>query len=130
MLTRVLDAIGSRAGAVFSLDLRNALPLTNSAAWHGMDAAGIAQVAVDCGFQRMIVLDLAAVGTGQGPATGPICRHLRASHPQLEIISGGGIRDLEDVRQLARDGCDTVMVSSALHDGRISAASIHGGVVG
>jgi phosphoribosylformimino-5-aminoimidazole carboxamide ribotide isomerase len=117
------EAIGA-ARAVFSLDLKSGRPLSRIAAWRDADAVDIARAAVEAGFGRMIVLDLARVGTGQGIAVTALCRTLRARYDGLELISGGGVRHLDDLRELADAGCNAALVASALHDGRLSAADI------
>jgi phosphoribosylformimino-5-aminoimidazole carboxamide ribotide isomerase len=40
------------------------------------------------------------------------------------VLAGGGVRDLDDLRQLAEFGCDGALVASALHDGRLTAADV------
>ncbi|MGC3969156.1 MAG: HisA/HisF-related TIM barrel protein [Pirellulales bacterium] len=104
---------------VFSLDLKHGEPLTSSYGWAGQTPEQIAAQAVACGVQAMIVLDLAAVGVGQGVPTLELCRTLRAKYPTLHLTSGGGVRDVGDLRSLADAGCQAALVASALHDGRI-----------
>ena len=111
---------------VFSLDLKAGQPLTEIAAWRDLPADAIAAAAVDVGTRSMIVLDLADVGSLRGGNTTALCRRLRAAHPRLEIVSGGGVRHLEDVRSFLAAGCDAVLVASALHDGRIAPAELAG----
>jgi phosphoribosylformimino-5-aminoimidazole carboxamide ribotide isomerase len=53
-----------------------------------------------------------------------LCRELRGVYPQLELLTGGGVRNVGDLRQLVASGCDAVLVASALHDGRLSAADL------
>jgi len=67
----------------------------------------------------MIVLDLAAVGMNQGPATEELCRRLRREYPDLELTTGGGVRGPDDLRRLKDCGVNVVLVASALHDGRL-----------
>ncbi len=104
---------------VFSLDLRAGRPVTAIAAWQDYSAEQIAACAVEAGFQSMIVLDVAAVGIGGGPSTTGLCRELHARYPQLELVSGGGVRHREDVAALAAAGCSQVLVASALHSGQL-----------
>jgi phosphoribosylformimino-5-aminoimidazole carboxamide ribotide isomerase len=104
--------------AVFSVDLKHGKPVTTSERWCGALPESIVDEAIAAGIRRVIVLDLAAVGTGQGPVTGPLCRSIRDAHPFLEIISGGGVRSAEDVQAFISAGCNRVLVASALHDGR------------
>ena len=64
----------------------------------------------------MIVLDLAGVGAEAGVPTIPLCQRLRAVHgPEIEIITGGGVRNADDLRALEAAGVDGVLVASALH---------------
>jgi phosphoribosylformimino-5-aminoimidazole carboxamide ribotide isomerase len=114
-----LAEIGPRH-AIFSLDLMGGRPVTRISAWSRWTPIQVVAQAVAAGFTRLIVLDLKAVGTGQGPATYHLCRELRALHPQLEIISGGGARSARDIHSWLEAGCDRVLVASALHDGRLS----------
>ena len=117
-----LAGIGRRIGwtrLVFSLDLKHGEPLAPSFGWAGQTPGQIAETAVSIGVRSLIVLDLAAVGLGQGVPTLELCRRLRSSYPTLELITGGGVRDVADVRLVHASGCDAVLVSSALHDGRI-----------
>lgn len=123
MLARCVEIVG-RERLVFSLDLKGGTALADGPAWRGMTALDCGVAAVEAGVGRMIVLDLAAVGVGQGVPTGELCRALRARSPTLELVSGGGIRDAGDLLALAAAGCDGALVASALHDGRITAADI------
>jgi phosphoribosylformimino-5-aminoimidazole carboxamide ribotide isomerase len=114
---------------VFSLDLKAGEPLVGSAAWRGLDARQIANLALRAGVRRMILLDLAQVGMGQGVSTAPLCRALGSLGAQVQILAGGGVRSLADLRVLAAAGCDAALVASALHDGRLSPGdceSLHG----
>lgn len=106
--------------AIFSLDLQSGRPLTSIDAWRAATPRRLTDVAYTAGYRRFVVLDLAAVGTGSGPATMSLCRDLRIDYPDVEIISGGGIRSAADVQTLLDAGCDRVLVASALHDGRLS----------
>jgi phosphoribosylformimino-5-aminoimidazole carboxamide ribotide isomerase len=119
-LAEMCEVVGPRR-LVFSLDLKRGVPLA-SAAWNGLGAEQIAAIALRAGVRRMIVLDLANVGMGEGVATLALCRTLRCLAPELQIISGGGVRGPDDLVALSRAGCDAALVASALHDGRISAA--------
>lgn len=129
---------------VFSLDLRDGKPMTVSAAWQSAAsgpvsrfadklsaenqppsaARRIAELALVIGFRRLLVLDVAAVGVNLGPTTVPLCRQLRDAHPEIELITGGGVRGVEDLQRLAACGCDAALVAAALHDGRLTAAQI------
>jgi phosphoribosylformimino-5-aminoimidazole carboxamide ribotide isomerase len=110
--------------AVFSLDLKAGVPLTQDADWRGASPVEVMSEVHRCGIRRTIVLDLADVGSGQGTSTLPLVRQLRDRFPDLEIIAGGGVRGPGDLRQLQASGADAALVASALHDGRLTPADL------
>ena len=109
---------------LFSLDLKNGKPLGDLTPWETSDPFEIGRRAVDAGITRMIVLDLAAVGVHEGISTIPLCQRLQDHFPQLEIVTGGGVRDADDLKQSAAMGIDGVLIASALHNGRIDPATL------
>ncbi|WP_020475060.1 HisA/HisF-related TIM barrel protein [Zavarzinella formosa] len=116
VLREILEAV-SPEKVVFSLDLKAGTPLRT---WPGIaEPLAIARHVVSLGVQRMIVLDLARVGEGQGTGTDDLCRRLAGEFPGLDLIAGGGITSIEDIQQLADLGVKGALVASALHDGRI-----------
>jgi phosphoribosylformimino-5-aminoimidazole carboxamide ribotide isomerase len=123
-LVEILDEIGP-ARAMFSLDLRSGVPVTAVGAdWGTNDPRALAETAVTLGVQRLLLLDLARVGTGHGTGTDRLLSELASSHPDLELCVGGGISALEDLHRLACAGAAAVLVGSALHDGRIGAEEL------
>jgi phosphoribosylformimino-5-aminoimidazole carboxamide ribotide isomerase len=117
-VTAALDSAGADR-TVVSLDLDEGRPRTRIAAWHEADPLAIADELLALGVRRMILLDIRRVGMGQGTGTEELLRVLRQRDPHLELTCGGGIQDLQDVQRLARDGCDAVLVASALHRGAL-----------
>lgn len=118
-----LEEIVRRLGAqrtVFSLDLKAGVPLASGRAWQEWSPSQIVDAAVQAGVRRMIVLDLANVGQGQGVDSLPLCQAILQTHPTLEVIAGGGLRNLADLRSLDDAGCHGALVASALHDGRLT----------
>lgn len=109
--------------AVFSLDLKSGVPLLANGAveWPGLSSLEVAQRAVECGVQSMIVLDLARVGMASGAGTHDLCRQIRTRWPKLELIGGGGVRSLADLQALHAAGYDAALVASSLHDGMVTA---------
>jgi phosphoribosylformimino-5-aminoimidazole carboxamide ribotide isomerase len=116
-------AIATRGNLTFSLDLQHGRPMlaSRSEAWSD-DPLQIARQAVEVGVSRMIVLDLADVGTSSGGQTDSLCRLLLQQFPSLQLTCGGGVRGIEDLRRLKSLGAAWVLVASALHDGRLSAS--------
>lgn len=113
---------------VFSLDLKQGTPLVSHAQENEFalinDPTQIAELSIQQGIQQMILLDLAQVGTGKGTGTEALCRTLRSHHPDLHLITGGGIRNRDDLIAQAELGANGVLVASALHDGRIGREAV------
>ncbi len=80
----------------------------------------LVEEAMHAGCSDVILLDLDAVGTAGGPTTTKYCRGLKQTWPHLRIMTGGGVRDWDDVRRLEDAGADAVLVASALHDGTLT----------
>lgn len=77
---------------------------------------------------RLIVMDLAAVGVGQGPSLARL-DHLTtqaraAGRTDISFHAAGGVRGVDDLHILAARGVGGVLVASALHDGRLDAAAL------
>ncbi len=123
-LAEIVKAFGARI--LFSLDLRGGELLTATAAWSERDAERLADRVIRLGIRRLLVLDLARVGCAGGTGTRELCARLCASHPNLAIYAGGGVRHRGDLEELKRCGVQTVLVASALHDGRLSHADLDG----
>jgi phosphoribosylformimino-5-aminoimidazole carboxamide ribotide isomerase len=110
----------------FSLDLKNGRPLGSLTAWGLEDSFMIGLRAIQCGVGGIIVLDLARVGVSYGPGTEHLCTALTGYLPNLEVIAGGGVRDVKDLHRLRRCGVRAVLVASALHDGRLRREDLAG----
>jgi phosphoribosylformimino-5-aminoimidazole carboxamide ribotide isomerase len=123
-LAEAVGSLGSRV--VFSLDLRDGIPLGDLSGWEDSEALAIARQAVSLGVRRFLVLDLARVGVGAGPGGVGLCRRLAAEFPHLEISAGGGVRGRADLESLRADGVQVVLVASALHDGRLRREDLAG----
>ena len=120
---RGLAEIAARLGTlrmIFSLDLFQGRPLVAAqSTWGTHDPLELVQQATDLGVRRLLILDLARVGTGRGLGTEALLARIREAHPDLAIIVGGGVARIEDVLGLYEAGAASVLVGSALHDGRI-----------
>lgn len=99
----------------FSLDLKSGSVITPLERWSNAAPLDIARELIDKGWKRFIVLDVSAVGVAQGSPTIDLCRRLRQLSNDIEIVSGGGIRDQQDLSALEDAGCDGALVSTALH---------------
>src|SRR4051812_42360074 len=82
---------------IFSLDLKNGVPIHRIDAWRNCPAMQIARSVHVLGFSQMIVLDLTDVGASQGTRTLALCRQLAQELPSVNIIAGGGVRGIDDL---------------------------------
>ncbi len=109
---RVAMSLEWSGGRVVS-NLEHRVPETNRWWW-------LIEGAYHSNCYDVILIDLDAVGTGDGPTTAEYCRGLKHTWPDMRIITGGGIRNRDDIRRLEDAGVDAVLVASALHDGTLS----------
>jgi phosphoribosylformimino-5-aminoimidazole carboxamide ribotide isomerase len=123
-LAEVVKVIG-REKSVFSIDLQDGQPRTKIGRWANASPVDLAYRALAHGLSRLIVLDLADVGTGGGTRTLGTCRQIRQAYgAAVELTAGGGVRGGKDLLSLRDAGCDAALVASALHDGRLTAADV------
>jgi phosphoribosylformimino-5-aminoimidazole carboxamide ribotide isomerase len=126
-LPAIVEAVrsASQGGAdcILSLDHREGRLLGGSPAVKEAGALDVAAVAWTAGIRTFIVLDLARVGARAGLETEP-ARHLRARLPEAEVVLGGGVRGMEDLRALAAAGYHAALVGTALHAGVLGAADL------
>lgn len=104
---------------IFSLDLKNGELIKSFPDVMSDDPVDIGASVIEAGIRELIVLDLAAVGTGSGLATLETCQELRDFAPRISLITGGGVRSADDLAAVAEAGVDGVLIASALHDGSI-----------
>lgn len=116
-LVDLVKELGPRR-LIFSLDLADGKSLAPGEDWP-VEVDEIASLAISAGVERIILLDLAAVGTSEGPAHLHRCATWKERYAGLELITGGGVRNIDDLRAFRSAGVDGVLVASALHDGRI-----------
>ena len=109
---------------IFSLDMQAGRALTTAGTWSETDPFAIGLRAVAEGVGRMIVLDLARVGVGEGVGTAELCDRLASRCPGLVLMTGGGIRREDDLRQLCQHDVSAVLVASALHSGAVPRSAI------
>jgi len=105
---------------IVSLDLRDGRPITPAAdSWGGADAFEIARRLIGLGVRRLILLDLARVGRGDGVGTVELMEAIARERPDVATVVGGGIAGEDDAIVLKRRGASAVLIGSALHDGRV-----------
>ena len=114
---RLCAALPSRP-PVLSLDLRAGRVLSLDPGLAALDPLEALALLTAAGAREVIVLDLARVGSGEGPDLDLIAR-LRERFGELVLLAGGGVRDAADLRALRDAGAAGALVATALHTGAI-----------
>jgi phosphoribosylformimino-5-aminoimidazole carboxamide ribotide isomerase len=104
---------------VLSVDLRDGRLLSPDPGLAGLPALDALEHLWRPGLREAIVLDLARVGSGAGLDVDLIAE-LHAAFGDLELLAGGGVRDVDDLRALDAAGAAGALVATALHRGVIS----------
>lgn len=122
VLREIVEEIAPTRVAL-SLDLRAGVPVTVAAELAGSSPVTIAERGIAAGATSLVVIDLERVGMGSG-MDWALVGALRSAHPAVELVAGGGVRDIGDLRRLASAGADAALVASVLHDGRLGASEL------
>jgi phosphoribosylformimino-5-aminoimidazole carboxamide ribotide isomerase len=120
---RVVKVVDPRRLA-FSLDVRRGQALARH--WDSTDPRTVAKHALAAAEQvgadspaRLFVIDLDRVGSCEGVGDDRLLEHLVRAFPGIAIYAGGGVRGVNDVRALDELGVAGVLVSTAIHAGRL-----------
>jgi phosphoribosylformimino-5-aminoimidazole carboxamide ribotide isomerase len=70
------------------------------------------------GVSQVIVLDLGRVGSGEGVDIGFLKKVI--DMVGVDVYVGGGVRNINDLVELKKNGISGALVATALHNGRIS----------
>lgn len=89
----------------------------------GMDVNQFIQHIKDLGLKYFHCTDISKDGMLTGPDT-DLYRQITTSHPDIDLVAGGGIRAISDLYDLAESGCSGAIVGKALYEGLISLQEI------
>lgn len=78
---------------------------------------------VATGVQDVLVTDISRDGMLNGPSLGLYMLLLKAI-PSLRLVASGGVRDITDLKSLARIGVQDVVVGRAIYEGRLTLAEL------
>jgi phosphoribosylformimino-5-aminoimidazole carboxamide ribotide isomerase len=88
----------------------------------GLDAVTAASTASLRGVRDLYVVDLSTDGRLGGPPLVLLEQLRRTTGPTMRFHTGGGVRDIEDIRALARWGVASVVIGRAFLEGRFTIA--------
>lgn len=103
---------------VVSLDLKGEKAVGVFGLGKFSSALGVLREFQEMGVDQVIVLDLDRVGSGEG-VNMPLLKEM-LKNQGIKVFVGGGVRDINDLRELQNAGVFGVLVATALHSGRIS----------
>lgn len=103
---------------VVSLDLRNGKVLAKFNFDVFPDPAAVLRELQETGVKRVIVLDLARVGSEEGVDLGFLRRVLESVY--VDVFVGGGVRNTDDLLALREIGVAGALLATALHSGKIT----------
>lgn len=108
---------------IFSLDMRAGEILSRCPEISALSPIEAIQILVQSGWQEMILLDLARVGTQNG-IDNSLVTAVRQKYPQLKLLVGGGIRNYGELLNLKNSGVSGVLVGTILHHGLLDREQI------
>ena len=103
---------------VVSVDQKGGKLLGKSQTITSLDAVSFAKKLEDLGIHQIILLELDRVGTENG--TNLILIRNILEKTKLKVIVGGGIRNLQEIKELSSLGVSGALVATILHNGKVS----------
>lgn len=112
---RDLEEFNSRI--IISIDLKDGSLIHNINQWQQQNLSYIINEITNFGIENFIILDLANVGTAAGISE--YIKELKSNFPDLNFITGGGVKDYRDIKELKRMDFSGVLIASAFHNGSL-----------
>lgn len=73
---------------------------------------------IDCGVKNVLCTEISKDGTLAGPAT-HLYKEVMTAYPDLHLIASGGVSNIEDIKELKREGIPAVVFGKAIYEGKI-----------
>ncbi len=108
---------------IVSVDMKKKKLISESEEISKMEIDTLLGKICDRGIKEIILLDLAKIGSMSG-GSDLNYQSLRSRYPQLQIILGGGIKDVHDIQLLHRQGFNGALIATALHKGVITPQNV------
>lgn len=102
---------------IISVDLKSGNLIHNIQEWQDKNLEEVINEMTDFGIENFIILDLANVGTAAGISK--YIKELKLKFPELNFITGGGVKDYRDIKELKRMDFSGVLIASAFHNGSL-----------
>jgi phosphoribosylformimino-5-aminoimidazole carboxamide ribotide isomerase len=109
---------------IFSLDMKGGQILSRCSDLAELKPLKALEMLQLAGWQEVILLDLARVGTGSG-LDHILISEVRRLFPELSLIVGGGISQASELDELRTLGVSGALVASTLHNGIITEKQVN-----
>lgn len=116
-LDKIVDQV-DKSKLIFSIDTMRNKILTDSKEIAALSPIELAAYGRDMGIKECIVLDLSKVGSEKGPNI-TIAKEI-VDNVDISVITGGGIRFIDDIHYLEEHRFAGILVATALHNGNIT----------
>ena len=103
---------------VVSIDQKNGKLLSTSDSIRSLDAVSFAEQLEALGVCQIILLELDRVGTEHGTNFSLMNKIQKTT--KLEVIVGGGIRSIQEMKDLREAGVSGALVATVLHNGKVT----------
>ena len=120
-LNQAVRAFGEKK-VVVSIDRKEGKVLSTSKAIASMDTVSFAQKLASMDVRQIIFLDLDRVGTEHGINL-PLLKNI-LEKTRVEVLVGGGIRSLQELKELRKLGVSGALVATVLHNGKLAVDEI------
>jgi len=120
-VAEAIEALGTER-VIVSLDLRGDKVLSGFELGKLAEPVTFLRALEAFGVSQIIVLDLSKVGSREG--TNLVVLQEVLKQIEVEVLVGGGVRDVADLLELKNLGVSGVLIATALHSGKISPESL------
>jgi phosphoribosylformimino-5-aminoimidazole carboxamide ribotide isomerase len=103
---------------IVSLDLKGGKVVSRGSYIKKKSPVELAKIFQMMNVAQIIVLDLARVGMNKGLGLKIVKEILEQT--RVEVLTGGGVRDITDLELLRSMGVSGVLIATALHNGRLT----------
>lgn len=107
---------------IVSIDLREGKVMGMSKTIRSRDPVSLAKMLKKMGAAKIIILDLARVGSEWGVNPTIVGEVLEKTN--LEVLTGGGIRGINDLEELRNMGVSGALIATILHTGKLTAKEL------
>jgi len=116
-----VQALGEKR-VIVSVDLKGGELLSRSEKVRSMNPLRLVETLEERGVTRIIILDLARVGSEQGANMGIVAEVLEKTG--VEVVTGGGMRGIEDLEEARGLGVSGALIATVLHTGKLTVAEL------